>query len=162
MAGSLFFYLFYSTPVRRKRNMKNILKHYKPYMARTVVQQIIYRLLIAAIIVLAAIRFVKWNPNVTILGDGLFLVSLVFLACAWFNYLFLDGLHITLPKRRKTLKQMADEHKHHGSNMADYIDTEIINMSEFSDEQRATVKFLAYLIPGIIMLAISLVVMFLL
>ena len=142
--------------------MKNILKHYKPYMARTVIQQIIYRLLAAAIIVLAASRFGKWNPNATIMGDGLFLVSLVFLACAWCNYLFLDGLHIKLPKRRKTLKQTADEHKHHSSNMADYIDTEIINMAEFTEEQRATVKFLAYLIPGVTMLVISLVVMFLL
>ena len=142
--------------------MKKILKHYKPYMARTVIQQIIYRLMVAAIIVLAASRFGKWNPNATILGDGLFFVSLVFLACAWFNYLFLDGLHIKLPKRRKTLKQMADEHKHHGSNMADYIDTEIINMSELTEDQRATVKFLAYLIPGVIMMAISLVAMFLL
>ena len=140
--------------------MKKILRHYRPYMARTVIQQIIYRLMVAAIIVLAASRFGKWNPNVTFMGDGLFFVSLVFLACAWFNYLFLDGLHIKLPKRRKTLKQMADEHKH-GSNMADYIDTEIINMSELTEEQQATVKFLAYLIPGVIMMAISLVAMFL-
>ena len=141
--------------------MKNILKHYRPYMARTVIQQMIYRLMVAVIIVLAASRVGKWNPNVTFMGDGLFFVSLVFLACAWCNYLFLDGLHIKLPKRRKTLKQMADEHKH-GSNMADYIDTEIINMSELTEEQRATIKFLAYLIPGVIMMAISLVVMFLL
>ena len=142
--------------------MKKILKHYKPYMARTVIQQIIYRLMVAAIILLAAWRFGTWNKNATILGDGFFFISLVFLAGAWFNYLFLDGLHIKLPKRRKTLKQTADEHKHHGSNMADYIDTEIINMSELTEEQQATVKFLAYLIPGVIMMAISLVVMFLL
>ena len=142
--------------------MKKILKHYKPYMARTVIQQIIYRLMVAAIILLAAWRFGTWNKNATILGDGFFFVSLVFLAGAWFNYLFLDGLHIKLPKRRKTLKQTADEHKHHSSNMADYIDTEIINMSELTEEQRATVKFLAYLIPGVIMLTISLVAMFLL
>ena len=143
--------------------MKKILKHYKPYMARTVIQQIIYRLMVAAIILLAAWRFGTWNKNATILGDGFFFVSLVFLAGAWFNYLFLDGLHITLPKRRKKLiKEIADAHKHNSGSMADYIDTEIINMSELTEEQQATIKFLAYLIPGVIMLAISLVAMFLL
>lgn len=145
--------------------MKKILKHYKPYMARTVVQQIIHRLMLAAIIVLAAVRFVKWNPNATIMGEGLFLVSLVFLAGAWFNYLFLDGLHITLPKRRnrkKMIKEIADENKRRTGSMTDYVDTEIINMSELTEEERATIKFLAYLIPGVIMLAISLVVMFVL
>ena len=142
--------------------MKNILKHYKPYMTRTVVQQMIYRLMAAAIILLAAGRFGKWNENVTLFGEGFFFIALVFLAGAWFNYLFLDGLHIKLPKRRKSLKQTADENKHHSSNMADYIDTEIVNMAELSEEEQATVKFLAYLIPGVIMLVISLVVMFLL
>ena len=145
--------------------MKNILKHYRPYMARTVIQQMIYRLMVAAIIVLAASRVGKWNPNVTFMGDGLFFISLVFLACAWCNYLFLDGLHITLPSRRnrkKLLKEIADAHKHSTGSMTDYINTEIINMSELTDEQRATIKFLAYLIPGVVMMAISLVVMFLL
>ena len=65
--------------------MKKILKHYKPYMARTVIQQIIYRLMVAAIILLAAWRFGTWNKNATILGDGFFFVSLVFLAGAWFK-----------------------------------------------------------------------------
>ena len=32
--------------------MKKLLKHYKPYMARTVIQQIIYRLMVAAIVLL--------------------------------------------------------------------------------------------------------------
>ena len=159
MAGSLF--LISPISYEGLRTMKKILKHYKPYMARTVIQQIIYRLMVAAIILLAAWRFGTWNKNATILGDGFFFVSLVFLAGAWFNYLFLDGLHITLPKRKKKIKDIADENKHRSS-MADYIDTEIINMSELTEEQRATVKFLAYLIPGVIMLAISLVAMFLL
>ena len=42
--------------------------------------------------------------------------------------------------------------------MADYIDTEVINMSELTEEEQAVVKFFAYLIPGAIMLAISLIV----
>lgn len=145
--------------------MKNILKHYRPYMARTVIQQMIYRLMVAAIIVLAASRVGKWNPNVTFMGDGLFFISLVFLACAWCNYLFLDGLHITLPSRRnrkKMIKEIADENKRRTGSMIDYADTEIINMSELTEDERATIKFLAYLIPGVVMMAISLVVMFLL
>ena len=141
--------------------MKNVLKHYKPFLVRTIIQQTFYRLLVAAIVLLAASRYVTWNKNATILGDGFFLVSLVFLAGAWFNYLYLDGLHIKLPKRRKSLKQTADENKYRSANMADYIDTEIVNMSELSEEQRAVVKFFAYLIPGAAMLAISLIVMFL-
>ena len=43
--------------------------------------------------------------------------------------------------------------------MADYIDTDIINFSEMTDEERAVVKLFAYLIPGVVMLAISLIVM---
>lgn len=158
MAGSLF--LASSKFYEGLRTMKNILKHYKPYMARTVVQQILYRLLAVAIVLLAAWRYGTWNTNVTILGEGFFLASLVLLAGAWFNYLFLDGLHIKLPKRKKKIKEIADENKRRTGSMADYIDTEIINMSELSEEERATVKFLAYLIPGIVMLAISLIAIF--
>lgn len=139
--------------------MKNILKHYKPYLLRTIIQQILYRVLVVAIVLLAAWRYGRWNENATVFGDGFFLASLVFLAGAWFNYLYLDGLHIKLPKRRKSLKQTADENKHHSYNMADYIDTEVINMSELSEEEQSVVKFFAYLIPGVIMLVVSLIVM---
>ena len=104
--------------------MKNILKLYKPYMIRPIVQQILYRLMVVAIVLLAAYRFGTWNKNATLLGDGFFFVSLVLLAGAWFNYLFLDGLHIKLPQRKKMIKEIAEENKRRTNSMMDYIDTE--------------------------------------
>ena len=128
-------------------------------MIRPILQQMIYRLMVVAIVLLAWLRFGKWNANATIMGDGFFAAALILLAGAWFNYLYLDNLHITLPKRKKTLQQTADENKRRSGSMADYIDTDIINFSEMTDEERAVVKLFAYLIPGVVMLAISLIVM---
>lgn len=131
--------------------MKKITNLYKPYLLRPIVQQMIYRLAAVAAVLLVWQRFGQWNEKAALWGDVSFLAALLLLAGAWFNYLRLDGFLRTPPRREKKPRQT----RRTGS-MSDDIDTDLVPYAELTDEERTVCRLLAYLIPGTVLLVISL------
>ncbi|MBR2131828.1 MAG: hypothetical protein IJ955_04680 [Oscillospiraceae bacterium] len=148
--------------------MKNILALYHPCLIRPIIRQMLYRMMIALIIMLAWYRFGDWNPHATVMGEGFFCAALIFLTGAWFNYLKFDGMSIKLPFKKKSIKDIADENKQRrggtigGASTFDYVDEEGVLFAELTNDEKTFCKLFANLIPAVIFLTVSLVVMFLL
>lgn len=130
-------------------------KHLKPYMIRPTVYKAFSYFLTALVVVLFWNRFVNKGGS-SPMSHAYTILGMFFFAAAWFNYLRLDGIKISVmsllpigtPKKRASGPF---------SDMSDHIDTEVVSFQELGQEERDTCCLLANIICGVVFFFLSLV-----
>lgn len=114
---------------------------------RDLIRQVLIRLALSAAAALLWDRFLGTE------GRGADLILLIAAVCmlawAWGAYLHLDGI---LDHRLSSRKPQAQTKRRAGGDMIDYVSEEPDPVSELDRSERITVRFLAGLISGLLLL----------
>lgn len=128
--------------------------HVGPHLVRPIIYKILSYLPTALVLTIVWKRFID-RAGVFPVSYAYTVIGVVFLASAWFSYLRLDGINLSImqllpigtPKKRSS-GPLRD--------MSDHIDVEVVSFAELSEEERATCRLLASIICSIIFFVLSL------
>lgn len=133
--------------------IKNI---FQTYMIRPLIYKVVTKSSIVLVIALLWDRFVNTSGTLSVSRDAFFVVGLIWMLFAWFQYLKLDGYSIQYVFKDKRKKK---ESKHVQKDIVDFVDEEITAFEELEDEEKVVVGLLSNLIAGGIFFVISIVCM---
>ena len=103
---------------------------------------------------IAIVLVLLWDRYINTFGlpaaeYGCFCIGGIIFLMAWFEYLRLDGMvlsHLNDKKQKKKKK------RHSSSDMADFVDEQVVSYSELEPEERALCRLLSDLLCGGILL----------
>ena len=127
---------------------------FKSYMVRPLIYKIVTK---SSIIVVLAVLWnyvVNTSSHMSIRKDAFFVIGLIWMMFAWFQYLKLDGYTVQYVFKDKRKRK---EKKHIQKDIADFVDEKIISFEELEDEEKVVVNLLSNLISGLIFVLISLI-----
>ena len=128
--------------------MKEIFGIYKKYMFRPILYKTVTKLVIGIVLVLLWDRYIN-TFGLPAAEYGCFCIGGIIFPMAWFEYLRLDGMvlsHLNDKKQKKKKK------RHSSSDMADFVDEQVVSYSELEPEERALCRLLSDLLCGGILL----------
>ena len=123
-------------------------------MIRPLIYKVVTKSSIVLVLALLWNYFVNTAGHKSVREDAFFVVGLIWMLFAWFQYLKLDGYTLQYMFKDKREKK---EKKHVQKDIADYVDEEIVSFSELEDEEKVVVNLLSNLITGFIFVVISLI-----
>ena len=130
--------------------LKNI---FKAYMIRPLIYKVLTKSSIILVICLLWNKFVNTSNVRSLTEDAFFVIGLIWVLFAWFQYLKLDGYTFQYVFRGK----QKEKKKHMQKDMVDFVDEEIVSFDELEDEQKVVVNMFSNLITGMIYVLISIV-----
>ncbi len=128
-------------------------EHVGSHLIRPIIYKTLSYLPTALVLAILWKRFID-RAGVFPMSYAYTVIGVVFLASAWFSYLRLDGVNLSLMK----LLPIGTPRKRSSgpsSSMVDHIDVEIVSFAELSEEERATCRLLASVICSIIFFVFS-------
>lgn len=128
--------------------MKEIFGIYKKYMFRPILYKTVTKLVIAIVLVLLWDRYIN-TFGLPAAEYGCFCIGGIIFLMAWFEYLRLDGMGISHLNDKKQKKK---KKRHSSSDMADFVDEQVVSYSELEPEERALCRLLSDLLCGGILL----------
>lgn len=131
------------------KKMKNI---FKSYMVRPMIYKIATKSSIILVLALLWDRFVNTAGRMSMRKDVFFIIGLIWMLFAWFQYLKLDEYNIQYVFRDKRERK---EKKHIQKDIADFVDEKIISFDELEEDEKVLVNLLSNLITGLIYVLIS-------
>lgn len=131
------------------KKMKNI---FKSYMVRPMIYKIAAKSSIILVLALLWDRFVNTAGRMSMRKDVFFIIGLIWMLFAWFQYLKLDEYNIQYVFRDKRERK---EKKHIQKDIADFVDEKIISFDELEEDEKVLVNLLSNLITGLIYVLIS-------
>ena len=130
-------------------------KMFTAEIGRPIFYKAFYKFILALVPILIWDRFLNVNKYFGIFDTGFFIAGAVYLMLAWMNYLKIDGMKLygtdLLRRKDKNSGQ-----KKTGSFM-DYVQQDIPDYDDLSDEEKMLTKFGANLSIGLIFIIVSLV-----
>ena len=130
--------------------LKNI---FKAYMIRPLIYKVLTKSSIVLVICLLWNKFVNTSNVRSLTEDAFFVIGLIWVLFAWFQYLKLDGYTFQYVFRGK----QKEKKKHIQKDMVDFVDEEIVSFDELEDEEKVVVNMFSNLITGMIYVLISIV-----
>lgn len=130
--------------------LKNI---FKAYMIRPLIYKVLTKSSIILVICLLWNKFVNTSNVRSLTEDAFFVIGLIWVLFAWFQYLKLDGYTFQYVFRGK----QKEKKKHMQKDMVDFVDEEIVSFDELEDEEKVVVNMFSNLITGMIYVLISIV-----
>ena len=130
--------------------LKNI---FKAYMIRPLIYKVLTKSSIILVICLLWNKFVNTSNVRSLTEDAFFVIGLIWVLFAWFQYLKLDGYTFQYVFRGK----QKEKKKHIQKDMVDFVDEEIVSFDELEDEEKVVVNMFSNLITGMIYVLISIV-----
>ena len=130
-------------------------KMFTAEIGRPIFYKAFYKFVLALVPILIWDRFLNVNKFFGIFDTGFFIAGAVYLMLAWMNYLKLDGLSV---KGFFMFKNTGENkaQKKTGSFM-DYVQQDIPDYDDLSDEDKLLTKFGANLSIGLIFIIVSLI-----
>jgi hypothetical protein len=99
-------------------------------------------------------RFVNISNRMSLRKDVFFIIGLIWMLFAWFQYLKLDGYTIQYVFRDKRERKVK---KHIQKDIVDFVDEKIISFGELEEDEKVLVNLLSNVITGLIYVLISVV-----
>lgn len=136
--------------------MKNSLRSYS-YLIKPTIYKVISRIFLGVTFSLLWNHFINKN-QIYIMGERpFFLVGVILLAMAWFNYLKLDGISITMVRKDNKRKDVS---KYQSRKLIDILEEEVISY-ELEKEDEILSAIIANVLTGICFLIPSIIIMYL-
>ena len=126
---------------------------FKAYMIRPLIYKVVTKSSIILVICLLWNKFVNTSNVRSLTKDAFFVIGLIWVLFAWFQYLKLDGYTFQYVFRGK----QKEKKKHIQKDMVDFVDEEIVSFDELEDEEKVVVNMFSNLITGMIYVLISIV-----
>lgn len=143
--------------IRMKQWVKT---YFASHMIRPVVYKTFTRFIYALTLALLWNRFVRDKTGFPSHWTHTFVVpGMLFLAMAWSNYLWLDGIRppIAIKGRLAQLQQVLKKRRSDAfSSISDYVDTELISFDELSEDERRACNLISNLTCALLFLTWSL------
>ena len=127
---------------------------FKSYMVRPLIYKVVTKSSIIVVLALLWNYVVNTSSHMSIRKDAFFVIGLIWMMFAWFQYLKLDGYTVQYVFKDKRKRK---EKKHIQKDIADFVDEKIISFEELEDEEKVVVNLLSNLIAGLIFVLISLI-----
>lgn len=127
---------------------------FKPYMVRPIIYKIATKSSIVLVLALLWDRFVNISDRMSLRKDVFFIIGLIWMLFAWFQYLKLDGYTVQYVFRDKRERK---EKKHIQKDIVDFVDEKIISFEELEEDEKVLVNLLSNVITGLIYVLISVV-----
>ena len=122
-------------------------------MIRPLIYKVLTKSSIILVICLLWNKFVNTSNVRSLTEDAFFVIGLIWVLFAWFQYLKLDGYTFQYIFREKQKKKK----KHVQKDMVDFVDEEVVSFDELEDEEKVVVNMLSNLATGLIFVLISIV-----
>ena len=123
-------------------------------MVRPLIYKVVTKSSIIVVLALLWNYVVNTSSHMSIRKDAFFVIGLIWMMFAWFQYLKLDGYTVQYVFKDKRKRK---EKKHIQKDIADFVDEKIISFEELEDEEKVVVNLLSNLISGLIFVLISLI-----
>lgn len=121
-------------------------------MIRPLIYHCTTKLTVSLALCLVWNRWFNQKHHYGLVESAFFVAAVLFFMLAWFQYLRLDGVSISLPRKKKEGKK-----KHITRDIVDFADEKIISFAELEEDERTVCRLLGNLICGACYLIPSLI-----